>query len=80
MAPAEGLANTGDSRISAVGKIEALVQLAKASAAITAGAKAGGNEHETDRYSQTYATTPSVIEKRWWVIDAQGMTLGTFGI
>ena len=24
----------------------------------------------------TYATTPSVIEKRWWVIDAQGMTLG----
>ena len=24
----------------------------------------------------TYATTPSAIEKRWWVIDAQAMTLG----
>jgi large subunit ribosomal protein L13 len=24
----------------------------------------------------TYATTPSVIERGWWVIDAQGMTLG----
>jgi len=25
---------------------------------------------------KTYATTPDVIERRWWVIDAQGMTLG----
>ncbi len=25
---------------------------------------------------KTYATTPAVIERRWWVIDAQGMTLG----
>ncbi len=24
----------------------------------------------------TYATTPSVIERGWWVIDARGMTLG----
>ena len=24
----------------------------------------------------TYATTPSVIEHGWWVIDARGMTLG----
>lgn len=24
----------------------------------------------------TYATTPAVIERGWWVIDAQGMTLG----
>ena len=25
---------------------------------------------------KTYATTPSVIERRWWVVDAKGMTLG----
>ena len=25
---------------------------------------------------KTYATTPAAIEQRWWVIDAQGMTLG----
>lgn len=25
---------------------------------------------------KTYATTPAVIERRWWVIDAKGMTLG----
>ena len=25
---------------------------------------------------KTYATTPAAIERRWWVIDAQGMTLG----
>lgn len=25
---------------------------------------------------KTYATTPDVIERRWWVIDAKGMTLG----
>ncbi len=25
---------------------------------------------------KTYATTPAVIERRWWVIDARGMTLG----
>lgn len=25
---------------------------------------------------KTYATTPAVIERRWWVVDAQGMTLG----
>ncbi|MCY4537926.1 MAG: 50S ribosomal protein L13 [Chloroflexi bacterium] len=24
----------------------------------------------------TYATTPAVIERGWWVIDARGMTLG----
>ncbi len=28
------------------------------------------------RIQTTYATTPSVIERGWWVIDAQGMTLG----
>ena len=25
---------------------------------------------------KTYATTPAAIERRWWVIDARGMTLG----
>ena len=25
---------------------------------------------------KTYATTPSVIERRWWVVDAKGLTLG----
>lgn len=25
---------------------------------------------------KTYATTPDVIERRWWLIDAKGMTLG----
>lgn len=25
---------------------------------------------------KTYATTPAVIERKWWVIDAKGMTLG----
>ena len=25
---------------------------------------------------KTYATTPAVIERRWWVVDAKGMTLG----
>ncbi|MDE2777180.1 MAG: 50S ribosomal protein L13 [Chloroflexota bacterium] len=25
---------------------------------------------------KTYATTPDVIERRWWVVDARGMTLG----
>jgi len=25
---------------------------------------------------KTFATTPSVIERRWWLIDAKGMTLG----
>jgi len=25
---------------------------------------------------KTYATTPAVIERRWWIVDAQGMTLG----
>ncbi len=25
---------------------------------------------------KTYATTPGVIERRWWVVDAKGMTLG----
>ena len=25
---------------------------------------------------KTYATTPSVIERRWWLVDAKGMTLG----
>ncbi len=25
---------------------------------------------------KTFATTPSVIERRWWVVDAKGMTLG----
>ncbi len=25
---------------------------------------------------KTYATTPDVIERRWWVVDAKGMTLG----
>ncbi len=25
---------------------------------------------------KTYATTPEVIERRWWVVDAKGMTLG----
>ncbi len=25
---------------------------------------------------KTYATTPDVIQRRWWVVDAQGMTLG----
>jgi len=25
---------------------------------------------------KTYATTPDAIERRWWVVDAQGMTLG----
>lgn len=28
------------------------------------------------RIQKTYATTPAVIERRWWVVDAQGMTLG----
>ncbi len=25
---------------------------------------------------KTYATTPAAIERRWWVVDAHGMTLG----
>ena len=25
---------------------------------------------------KTYATTPGVVERRWWLIDAKGMTLG----
>lgn len=25
---------------------------------------------------KTYATTPDIIERRWWVVDAKGMTLG----
>ena len=25
---------------------------------------------------RTYATTPAIIERRWWVVDAKGMTLG----
>ena len=25
---------------------------------------------------KTYATTPAIIERRWWVVDAHGMTLG----
>ena len=25
---------------------------------------------------KTYATTPDVIERRWWLVDAKGMTLG----
>ena len=25
---------------------------------------------------KTYATKPVIIERRWWVIDAKGMTLG----
>ncbi|MCY3780241.1 MAG: 50S ribosomal protein L13 [Chloroflexi bacterium] len=25
---------------------------------------------------RTYATTPAVIERRWWLVDAKGMTLG----
>lgn len=25
---------------------------------------------------KTYATKPDVIERRWWVVDAKGMTLG----
>ncbi len=25
---------------------------------------------------KTYATTPAVIERRWWLVDAKGMTLG----
>ncbi len=25
---------------------------------------------------KTYATTPAVIERHWWVVDAKGMTLG----
>lgn len=25
---------------------------------------------------KTYATTPEVIDRRWWVVDAKGMTLG----
>lgn len=25
---------------------------------------------------KTYATTPAVIERRWWVVDAKGLTLG----
>ena len=25
---------------------------------------------------KTYATTPAVIERRWWVVDAEGKTLG----
>ena len=25
---------------------------------------------------KTYATTPAVIERGWWVVDARGMTLG----
>ena len=29
-----------------------------------------------ERIQKTYATTPDVIERRWWVVDAQGMTLG----
>ena len=28
---------------------------------------------------KTYATTPSVIERRWWMVDAKGMTLGARG-
>ena len=27
---------------------------------------------------KTYATTPDVIERRWWVVDAKGMTLGHY--
>lgn len=29
-----------------------------------------------ERIQKTYATTPAVIERRWWVVDAQGKTLG----
>ncbi len=25
---------------------------------------------------KTYATSPTVVERRWWVVDAKGMTLG----
>lgn len=28
------------------------------------------------KIQKTYATTPDVIERKWWVVDAQGMTLG----
>ncbi len=28
------------------------------------------------RIQTTYATTPAIIERSWWVIDARGMTLG----
>lgn len=28
------------------------------------------------RIQKTYATTPAVIERRWWLVDAEGMTLG----
>lgn len=28
------------------------------------------------KIQKTYATTPADIERRWWVVDAQGMTLG----
>ena len=28
------------------------------------------------RIQTTYATTPAIIERNWWVIDARGMTLG----
>lgn len=28
------------------------------------------------RIQSTFTTTPDVIERRWWVVDAQGMTLG----
>ncbi len=29
-----------------------------------------------EQIQKTYVTTPAVIERRWWVVDAQGMTLG----
>ncbi len=28
------------------------------------------------KQQKTYATTPDAIERRWWVVDARGMTLG----
>lgn len=28
------------------------------------------------KIQKTYATTPDAIERSWWVVDAQGMTLG----
>lgn len=29
-----------------------------------------------EKIQTTIATTPDIIERRWWVVDAQGMTLG----
>ena len=29
-----------------------------------------------EKIQKTYATTPAIIERRWWLVDAEGMTLG----